>query len=747
MIERSSEGLILTADLEMDYPAFLASKSQRFTGAGFAVNAEALHPSLFPFQRDLVLWALRKGRSAIFADCGLGKTRMQLEWARHIPGPVIIFAPLCVDDQTIAEAAEMDLEVCRHGEGGRIQILNYERLHHVNPADWSGVVLDESSILKSVDGKTRGRLLEMFHATPYRLCCTATPAPNDPTEIGNHSHFLGIMTRAEMLGSFFINRGEGNRSWDLRGHARESFYRWLASWACFLRRPSDLGYSDEGFALSPLEIAGDIIPVDMATPGRLFPEKLKGVQDRAAVRRSTATVRVERAAALLREADGQAIAWCGLNPEQDALAEILGDECVSVYGSLAADEKVARVRRFLRREVRWLVTKPSIVGHGMNLQQAATQVFVGLSDSYEDYYQCIRRSWRYPQTETVHVFIVLSDLEEEILLNVKRKEAEAADLQEQMAGRLLDFERAEIEGRDTVAPYREERAKGDRWELWRGDCVEILRQIEPESVDFSVFSPPFAELYTYSASERDLGNSRDIAEFLRHFRYFAAGLLRVMKPGRIVACHCQQLALQKAKHGVIGIRDFRGDLIRAFEAAGFILQGEVTIDKNPQAQAIRTRTKGLAFAQLEKDSAWMRPAFVDYILLLRAPGENAIPIVPDCSRDEWIEWASVWYHCGDSRTLQVAEARDADDEKHICALQLATIERCVRLWSNRDDLVLSPFAGIGSEGYEAILAERRFLGIELKEGYYRTAIKNLRAAELKAAAGMLPFAAPEEVAS
>ena len=374
----------------------------------------------------------------------------------------------------------------------------------------------------------------------------------------------------------------------------------------------------------------------------------------------------------------------------------------------------------------------------MNLQQAPLQVFVGLSDSYEDYYQCVRRSWRYPQKQTVHAYIVLSSMEEEIFANVRRKEREAAKMQDKMVGRIIEYEKAEIGGRREVAPYREEKATGNGWEMWRGDCVSVMGQMPAASVDLSVFSPPFADLFVYSASERDMGNSRNLNEFLRHFRYFIRELRRVMKPGRIVACHCQQLSLQKAKHGVIGVRDFRGALIRMFEKGDFIYHGEVTIDKNPQAAAIRTRTKGLGFAQLEKDASWMRPAFADYVILLRTPGENEVEVVPDCTREEWIEWASpVWYHCGMGRTLNAGEGRDSDDEKHICALQLPTIERCVRLWSNRGEKVASWFAGIGSEGYEAIMNGRQFLGVELKESYFRTACKNLERAVAEKSTGKL----------
>jgi DNA modification methylase len=262
-----------------------------------------------------------------------------------------------------------------------------------------------------------------------------------------------------------------------------------------------------------------------------------------------------------------------------------------------------------------------------------------------------------------------------------------------------------------------------------GDCCERIREVEDGSVGLSVFSPPFASLYTYSDSPRDLGNSRNYDEFFAHFSYLIPELVRVTSPGRRCCVHVQQLSTTQAAHGVIGWRDFRADVVRAFVAAGFIYDGEVVIDKDPQAQAIRTKSKALLFVQLHKDSSWSRPAMADYILLFRAPGDNAIPIVPDLNNEEWIQYARpVWYGISESDTLSYMSARDADDERHICPLQLGTIERCVRLWSNRGDLVLSPFAGIGSEGFVSLRHGRQFVGIELKQSYAKIAARNLRSA-------------------
>jgi DNA modification methylase len=273
-------------------------------------------------------------------------------------------------------------------------------------------------------------------------------------------------------------------------------------------------------------------------------------------------------------------------------------------------------------------------------------------------------------------------------------------------------------------------ATGSVWTLVEGDCIEEMGRLQADVVDLSVFSPPFLSLYTYTASEQDIGNCATAEEFFTHLGFMIRELLRVTKPGRVSCCHVAQVPAMLARDGYIGMKDFRGKTIEAFQANGWIYHGEVCIDKDPQAQAIRTKSKSLLFVQMRKDSSWLRPALADYILVFRKPGENPVPIIPDLSNNDWIEWARpIWYGIRESDILQVAEARDADDERHICPLQLGTIERCIRLWSNPGELVCSPFAGIGSEGYEAVRLGRRFFGVELKPSYAAIAVKNLRAAE------------------
>jgi hypothetical protein len=277
--------------------------------------------------------------------------------------------------------------------------------------------------------------------------------------------------------------------------------------------------------------------------------------------------------------------------------------------------------------------------------------------------------------------------------------------------------------------YVTDQVSGEGWDLWLGDACERIEDVLPSSIDLSIFSPPFASLYTYSPSERDLGNSADRDEFLEHFGYVIRGLLAAMRPGRLSCVHVQQLSTTKATHGFTGLTDFRGQVIEAFQRDGFIFHGEVTIDKDPQAQAIRTKAQALLFATLERDSSFSRPAMGDYLLLFRKPGENGVPVKPQVDRETWIQWARpIWTDIRETDTLNAAVAREDADERHICPLQLPLIERCVRLWSNSDELVFSPFAGIGSEGVVALQHSRRFLGIELKPSYWQTAAENLGAA-------------------
>lgn len=722
-----------------DYTEFLKSKEARVEALG--IEPGPIGKTLFDWQGDIVRWALKMGRAAIFADCGMGKTLMQVEWARQIHAygrpeillpRVLILAPLSVAQQTIQEAKKLDVTITYKTEpddSTGIWITNYDRLHKFPAHLFDGIVLDESSILKSLDGKTKGLLLEHYASIPYRLCCTATPSPNDLVELGNHAEFLGICSSNEMRAQFFINDGDAGQKWRLKGHAKKDFWRWVAQWSVYIRKPSDLGYDDGAFILPPLNISQECVESNYIPEGKLFPDMMKGITGRTHARKHTMDARIEKAIEIIKHSKDQWLVWCGLNDEGQKMAKALGqNKAVLIEGATDDDSRLTYESCWRSGKVQTLITKPGMFGFGMNWQHCNKIMFLGLGDSFEQWYQSVRRCWRFGQKMPVDVVIVTSDAEVSVVENVQRKEKQAAELAAGIIEAMKDSQIESVMGKMTRKDnYKMNTKTGENWEMKLGDCVERIKEVESNSVGLSIFSPPFSQLYTYSNSERDMGNSKDHQAFFKHFGFLVPELLRVIKPGRRLCVHTQQIAQTLVKDGQIGLYDFRADLNAAIREHGFIYDGEVVIWKNPQAQSIRTRTKALAFHQLEKDSVWMRPAMADYILLFRAPGENTDPVKTDVTREEWIKYAEpFWTDIHESDTLQYQSAREHEDEKHICPLQLETIRRCVRLWSNPGDLVLSPFAGIGSEGHVALEQERRFVGIELKESYWKQAVKNLQ---------------------
>jgi hypothetical protein len=413
------------------YAQFLATKRPLTTFTGPTITAADVHPTLHDWQAEIVRWAVAIGRAAIWADTGLGKTFMQIEWARLVaPGKVsLIVAPLAVCHQTIREAAKIGTTATYVRAGDNLApglyVTNYEMVEHFDPDNLHAVVLDEASILKQSDGKTRTRLIRHFTGVPFRLACTATPAPNDPEELTNQAEFLGHSTRVNMLAAYFIHDDVG---WRLKGHARRPMMAWMATWAIALRKPSDMGdYTDHGYDLPGLVITPHLLAVNLEAEGQLFPTDLGGVGGRAAVRRETLQARCEKAAQLvLAEPDEPWLIWCDLNAEAETLAALTG--ATNVYGSMTPEDKADALLGFADGKILRLVTKPKIASFGMNYQHCARQVFVGLSDSYEAYYQAMRRSYRYGQTRVVHAHIVLSDLEGQIATNIARKERGASTI-------------------------------------------------------------------------------------------------------------------------------------------------------------------------------------------------------------------------------------------------------------------------------------------------------------------------------
>ena len=410
----------------MNNSDFLAAKARRHQSDGVFVDPDQIHPSLPDWQKRIVIDTLARGRGAVFADTGMGKTRMQIEWSRLIGERPLILAPLSVARQTVREATKIDADVRYVPRPddvvpGSISITNYELAHHFDADRFDSVALDESSILKNFTGSTRNALIKQWQDTKHRSSWSATPAPNDVIELCNQAEFLGVMPRNEMLAAYFVHDDDG---WRLKGHAVDPMFEWMSTWAIAARRPSDVGGDDHDYVLPPLTVTPVTVEVEISQDGQLFATDLGGVGGRAQVRRSTLAARVDAAAELCNQ-PGQWIAWCGLNDESDALTRMV-EGAVNVHGTLSADEKADHFEAFQDGEIRVLVTKPSIAGMGMNFQNCHQMTFVGLSDSWEAYYQAIRRCWRFGQFDPVDVHVVVSELEQQIVHNIRRKESEVA---------------------------------------------------------------------------------------------------------------------------------------------------------------------------------------------------------------------------------------------------------------------------------------------------------------------------------
>ena len=466
-VRRVASGRFELAAVGLAYEELIARKAAAIAASGIDVAPEMLAGHLFPHQRDLVRWALRRGRAAIFADTGLGKTACFIEWARHVAerGRVLVLAPLACGPQHEAEAARFGVisKYLRDDDGeSQIVLANYEIVHRFDPANFAGIVLDESSILKSFDGKTKARLCEAFRDTPFKLACTATPAPNDFTELGNHSEFLGLKTRSEMLAEFFVHDGGSTQDWRIKGHAIDAFWRWVASWAAVVSMPSDLGHDDSGYALPPLRMNDRV--VDASPEARALCDEgvAATLTQQRAVRRSTLHERVAEAERIARDyaaAGDQVIIWCDLNDEQDAIAERLGDRCVSIEGATDDERKLERHERWRLGLVPCLVSKPVIFGYGLNWQHCRRIIFAGASHSYERTYQAIRRCWRFGQTRDVTVDIVRSDLDGAVSDNYRRKEHDHARMKRAMKRLVGSIVRAEVTGlAREFNPYRTQTA-------------------------------------------------------------------------------------------------------------------------------------------------------------------------------------------------------------------------------------------------------------------------------------------------
>lgn len=752
----------------MDYQEFIDSKKIKPVFNGFDVNVESLNSNLFDFQRVIVKWALKLGRAAIFADTGLGKTLMQSVWAhevcKHTRGNVLILAPLCVAHQTINEGFKFGIEINQAGSREEVKpginITNYEKLHKFDLTTFAGIVLDESSILKSYMGKTKRAIIESSQSINYRLACTATPSPNDYLELGNHCEFLGVMPSNEMIMRFFQNDTMEAGHYMLKPHAATAFWDWCATWSVCLSNPSEMGFDGSKYVLPKLnqsfvEVSTEGLP---ALEGELFRTVTINATSIHKEGRITVERRAAKVAELVNSSSEAWLVWCNTNYEADALKAVIPD-AVDVRGSDSDEKKESAVDGFINGTIRVLIGKPSMIGMGMNFQHCHNMAFIGLSYSYEDYYQAIRRCWRFGQKSEVNCYIIAADSEQSILGVIKKKEEAHAVMKAEMTKSIGE---AHLRKQDiNSSPYFGVE-RGESWELHHGDCVHVSRLIDSDSVGFSVYSPPFSNLYIYSDSAFDMGNSTDDGEFMQHYSYLAEELYRITKPGRLTAIHCKDLPLYKGRDGAAGLRDFPGEIIRMYESKGWTYHSRVTIWKDPVIEMQRTKNHGLLYKQLCKDSSASRQGMADYVIVLRKWGDedkwdaverggerffdyigstSHAPASKDIrarSEEErkrlysiavWQRYASpVWFDIDQTNVLNYQLAREKDEERHICPLQLDVIERCIELWSNPGDLVFSPFAGIGSEGVVALKMNRRFIGSELKKSYFDVAKKNLNEA-------------------
>ena len=722
-----------------DYLAFLEKKKTQRITSGFVVDESELNPALFDFQKYCVKRALEAGKFAMFEDCGLGKTIQQLEWSQkvieHINMPVLILAPLAVINQTIKEGVKFGYTVNEIDEADAdttlapgIYITNYDNMDNVEALLFGGIVLDESSILKNFQGKTRTQLIDDFRHTPYKLACTATPSPNDTSEICNHSEFLDVMTRNEMLAMYFIHDGGSTSDWRLKGHAQQSFWDFVSTWAVMLNKPSDIGYDDKGYDLPPLNVQQVIVETPKRDNGMLFNTTAVNATEYHKELRETYKVRLDKVAEMVNASDENFIIWIGHDDEGKYLRTLLPD-AIEVKGSDSRQYKKEKLLGFARNEFRVLITKLKIAQFGMNYQNCHNQIYASLDFSFEATYQGIRRSYRFGQTEQVNIYLITTDTMQNVKRSFDAKQKAFKDMQAYMT----EATNRNIKNKLQLTKMEVSKSyKSEYCDIRLGDCVQLIRDIPDESIGFSIFSPPFAELYTYSDKIEDMGNSKDYKEFFTAFKYLVSELYRVMWSGRNVAVHCMDLPIQKGKEGYIGLRDFSGMILEAFQEVGFVYHSRVTIWKNPVTEMQRTKALGLLHKQVKKDASMSRVGIPDYLMVFRKDGEHKHPVNCNISVDTWQKYASpVWMDINYSNTLNAQSGRESNDEKHICPLQLETIERAITLWTNEGDTVLTPFLGIGSEVYESIKMGRFGIGFELKESYFNEAIRNCRSAEIE----------------
>lgn len=721
----------------MTYEQLLEQKKTRVIESGFDVADADINPQLFDFQRYCVRRMLKLGRGGVFAGCGNGKTLIQLEWAQkvaeHEKGKVLILAPLSVSEQTISEGAKFGYKVDHYTKmdaDTKIAITNYEQIENVNVDLFVGVVLDESSILKNFTGHYRNLLTDVFKHTPYKLCCSATPSPNDLNEIGNHSEFLNVLDSQDMRSKWFV-REDGMNNYRLKGHAKKDFYGWIASWSILFENPADIGFVETGkkFKLPPLNYIQHEIET-APQDGQLFAQGIVNATNFNAELRKTKTQRLELAAKIANEAEGQVLIWIKQNEEGEMLRKLL-PEAVEVKGNDKDTDKKQRLLNFAAGKIRILISKAKICGYGMNFQKCGTQIFVAPDFSFEDFYQQVRRSYRFGRNEAVNIHLIVTDTMQNAREIIQQKQARFEEMQREINRNVNEHTYGLLED------YTYEEYKDDKVFLMKGDTTIEIKRVPDNSVDLIIFSPPFSSLFTYSNYIHDMGNNESHEDFFKQYSFLLKELYRILKPGRLMCVHTKDLGVYKNSSGYTGMYDFTGEHTRAVLNEGFKLHSKVTIWCDPVLEMQRTKTQRLLYKQVTSDSSKTGIGMAEYITIFKKwEGDEADwePITnlnkSNFPLETWQKWASpVWMDIKRTDVLNAGEGTAQGDEKHICPLQLSVIERLVHLWSNEGEIVFTPFLGIGSEIYVAVKNNRRGIGCELKDSYFATAVANIKKAE------------------
>jgi len=655
--------------VETIYKEFLEKKRVEVKASGFDVSLEMINPNFFLFQKDITRWALHLGCAAVFANVGMGKTRIQLEWARWInfytKRPVLILSPLAVAPQTVLEGEKIGIAVKRvfaQSDVGDapIVITNYDNVHKFDVSQFSGVVLDESSVLKHYS-KTFFALTELFAQTPYKLCCTATPSPNDIVEIGNHAMFLGIMHFKDMLARWFVGEGDVARRARLKKHAEGDFWRWLTGWAVCISKPSDLGeqYDMPGYELPPLSVIEHRLKAPQASidrawaKGQLLPDDSSSATQFHQVKRESLSARVETVEGIFTQVpeSDPFITWCHTDYEANALKKAF-PKAIEVRGSQTPGRKEKLLTAFSEGKERHIITKPTIAGMGLNWQHCNWAAYVGVDFSFETTFQSMGRIHRYGQKRDVRIDMVYAETEGSVLQILQSKQVDFIEMQAKMSAALR--EHGLFRGGNNMTVFTESgfsKAEGKDWTFYEGDCVKVMAKLPVNTVDMTITSIPFGkDLYTYSDKQADVGNAETHEEFWSHMAFVIQGLHRITRPGRCCAVHVKDLPLFQNRDGAQGIYPFSDDTTAAFRdlwacecgwagslkslrvsicpvcekqlSPGWVLQSRVTVEKDPVIEMEKTNSHGLLYKNWRERAELLRTGLPDYILIFQKPGDD-----------------------------------------------------------------------------------------------------------------------------